>query len=650
MLHFRSSFTALLMALSMLLVAADVQAAGIFPRPIPPPRPIPTPTPIPTPSPKPTPAPVGVIDVVYPDGAVDGWALDHRAPSQPARIHVFVDGDSTNGVSLDILEANQERGDLPAALGIPNMGPYHGFRYYLPARFMDGNTHTLYIYRLGVEGSGTQPELLGGSGKTFKFEAPIYDFVVEVFNGSLGANRRLPGALVEISGDSRKTDGNGFSHLPVRRGQHTIRVSADGYETQEFSYLVERNHVDGFPSDNGQPSFRVELKRPFKPGIQGQLRIVPGGGFADDSGPVLPVLAHFGDALSRWSRGQQGQVLADLDRIKAAGFDGIRFWSTLGGDGSNSGYWAGRAVSPTATRDYWAHVEAFLTACRDRGLVVQLSQGDVYADAIPDRRDFAYRMAEVVNRVGPQTVALFEGANESRDTGEPDASRLAQFVSWFKERAPAPLVGLSAYTGTEDVEVLNDFSRAPADLFVVHSYRGGRWWDKVRHIFSLQYEGKPNKRIGWNGEGPGYGALVSAIDNKHEIDGEVYQILAAVALMTRQAYVWFTGPGVISDHTNGERLENMPGFNDVARVKEMLPNDVMWYTEGFSHGGDSWASRRAFRAVGETRADQVTNNDGRFCTVIYGDDVHAIQPVRSFSVTHDTWIGNKGRVVCGRFD
>ncbi|HEX4926186.1 MAG TPA: hypothetical protein VFV50_18980, partial [Bdellovibrionales bacterium] len=495
MFHIRSSFTALLLALSFLvsLASTEVQAMGIFPpQPRPTPKPLPTPTPAPTP--KPTPAPIGAIEAVDANGVVTGWAVDHRAPTEHARVHVFVDGDNTNGLSLDIIDAN-----------LPN----HGFSYQLPARFLDGNTHTLYVYRLGVEGSGTVPELINGSGRSFRVDPPTYDFIVEVFNGAISGNRRVPGAFIELSGDSRTTDGNGFAHFPVRRGSHTIKISANGFETQEFSYTVDRPHSQTYPSTN-DPSLRIELKRPFKPGIQGQLRVVPGGGFADDTGPVLPILAHFGDALSRWSRGQQGQVLNDLDRIKAAGFDGIRFWSTLGGDGTSGGYWAGRAVSPTATRDYWSHVEAFLVACRDRGLVVQLSQGDVFADAIPDRRDFAYRMAEVVNRVGPHVVAMFEGANESRDTGEPDAGRLAQFVSWFKERAPAPLVTLSAYTGHEDVEIINDFSRAPADLFVVHSYRGGRWWDKVRHIFSLQYEGQPNKRHGWNGEGPGYGALVSA--------------------------------------------------------------------------------------------------------------------------------------------
>lgn len=462
---------------------------------------------------------------------------------------------------------------------------------------------------------------------------------------------------------------------------------------------------------------------PPSSGLVGQVRVEAAGGFVDDQGPVLPILCHFGDALSRWTRGQQAAVLADLDRIKAAGFDGIRFWTTLGLDDREGGFWVGRAVGPTYvegrpqrqgdTNLYWLHLEAFLEALRDRGLVAQVSQGDVRPVAIPDRQAFAHQLADIVNRVGPHVVLLAEAANESRDTGEPDAGALARFSTWFHDRAPQALIGLSAYTGTEDVAILNAFSRTPAHLYIVHSYRGGRWWDKVRHIFSLPYEHgarsaalrlltsapRPDieadiaasrartlrewadyleryfperqeharlrasasarvtvtaselrlaKRVGWNGEGPGFGDRVSAIDNKHEIDAAAYQLLAAQALLSRQGYVWFSGPGVISDDPGGERLEAMPGFWEVAQVKTWLPADVMRYDELY-HGGDTWRDKRAFAAVGETRADHAGYRDGRRCIVIYGPEPHAVQQVRAGSITHDH-TNAKGRVVCGNFN
>jgi hypothetical protein len=376
--------------------------------------------------------------------------------------------------------------------------------------------------------------------------------------------------------------------------------------------------------------------------IDGQLQVEPGGGFVANGRPVLPILCHFGDAFSRWSRGQQGAVAADLDDIAAAGYHGIRFWSTLGGD---SAYWHGRGVTPNETPDYWSHLEAFMTALRDRGLVCQLSQGDVRNNVIPDRRNFAYEMADRVNRVGPHVVALFEGANESRDTGEPDARRLAEFVSAFHERCPQPLVALSSYTGTEDVSVLNEFSRSPANVFVCHGYRGGKWWDKVRHIMSLVYEGKPSKRLGWQGEPAGPGALVSAIDNRHELDADALCAMALMSLMTRQAWVYFCGPGVKSD--DGERLQDMPGFREVPQVRALLPADVMWFDQIF-HGGETWARQRVFAAQGDVRADHAMAADGRMAVLIYGPGSLDVPQTRAAQIDKDVRFGNKARLVVGR--
>jgi hypothetical protein len=376
--------------------------------------------------------------------------------------------------------------------------------------------------------------------------------------------------------------------------------------------------------------------------IDGQLQIESGGGFVVNGRPVLPILCHFGDALSRWARGQQGAVAADLDDIAAAGYHGIRFWSTIGGD---SDFWRGRGVGPVETPDYWSHVQAFLEALRDRGLVCQLSQGDVRNNVIPDRRSFALEMADRVNAVGPHVVALFEAANESRDTGEPDARRLAEFAQWFHERCPAPLCALSSFTGTEDVAILNDFSRAPAHVFVCHGYRGGRWWDKTRHIFSLVYEGKPSKRLGWQGEPAGPGALVSAIDHKGELDADALCAMAAQSLLTRQAWVYFSGPGVKSD--DGERLQGMPGFHEVPRVRTLLPADVMRYDEVF-HGGDSWARQRIFAAQGEVRADHAYYRDGRFVCLVYGPGSLDVPQTRAARIDRDHRFGDKARLIVGQ--
>lgn len=379
--------------------------------------------------------------------------------------------------------------------------------------------------------------------------------------------------------------------------------------------------------------------------IEGQLQVEAGGGFVVNGRPVLPILCHFGDAFSRWSRGQQFAVMRDLDDIAAAGYHGIRFWSTLGLDDHGGGYWAGRAVGPTYTPDYWVHLQAFLEALRDRGLVCQFSLGDTRPVAVPDLRAYAYQAGDVINAVGSHVVALGLEVNEDRDTGHQGAAKLAQFNTWFREKCSHVLVGLSAFTGTEDVQVLNDYSRSPADLFVCHGYRGGHWYDKTRHIFSLVYEGKPSKRLGWQGEPAGPGSRVSAIDNRHELDADALCAMASISLMTRQGWVHFSGPGVISDE--GERLQDMPGFREVPRVRAMLPTDLMRYDRIF-HGGDTWRGERIFAAEGEVRADHAMTNDGRFVALIYGPGPLNVPQTRSAHVDVDHRYGNKARLVVGR--
>lgn len=427
-------------------------------------------------------------------------------------------------------------------------------------------------------------------------------------------------------------------------------VSIAGFDAATAKYRREQGGGSGGGPVNPPP----EPSHPLPPSeldrIDGQLQIESGGGFVVNGRPVLPILCHFGDAFSRWSRGQQLAVMGDLDDIASAGYHGIRFWSTLGLDDHGGGYWAGRAVGPTYTPDYWSHLQAFLEALRDRGLACQLSQGDVRAVAIPDRRDFANQMASCVNAVGSHVVALFEGANESRDTGEPDPDKLARFVAMFRERCQLPLVALSSYTGTEDAQILNDFSVSPADVFVCHGYRGNRWWDKVRHTFSLVYPEpghvKPTKRQGWQGEPAGPGARVSAIDNRHELDADALCAMAAVSLMTRQAWVYFSGPGVISDE--GERLQDMPGFLEVPRVRSLIPPDVMRYSGPLAHGGDTWQRERVFAAQGEVRADHALHSDGRFVALIYGPGSLDVPQTRSADITVDHRFGNKARLVVGR--
>jgi type VI secretion system secreted protein VgrG len=368
--------------------------------------------------------------------------------------------------------------------------------------------------------------------------------------------------------------------------------------------------------------------------IRGQLR-VKDGGYADDKGYVLPILCHLGDAFSKWSR-EPAFIEAILDDIAAAGYHGIRFWTTLGLDDRGGGFWAGREVGPTYTADYWTKLEAFLRRLKARNLVCQLSQGDVRRVAIPDRRAFAEQIADVVGRVGSDVVALFEGTNECRDTGEPDPDRLAQFVSYFKAKRPEVLCALSAYSGLPfnlpgedgDNDMLRRLAQRPADVTVIHAMRYGGWPNKVEHIFSYRYEDgdKIGRRPYWQGEPAGPGELVSVTANKHELVDGPLMAMAAAALMSGQAWVYFSGPGVYCD--GRERLQSMPGFRTVPKVRTMLPPDIMtWWRGGMlCHGGERWSKERTMAVKVEgTRCDHALAPDGRFVVLRYGKKDFALQ-------------------------
>ena len=369
---------------------------------------------------------------------------------------------------------------------------------------------------------------------------------------------------------------------------------------------------------------------------RGQLRIVTGG-FADDTGPTLPVFCHAGDLFAAYTRTPE-PALAQLDVVAAAGYRGIRFWTVLGGD-----YWTskGRDISADTTPDYWAHLRTFLEALHARGLQNIISQGDV--GQIRDRQGFMCQLGATVNAVGPEVAAIVDAGNEAWQTGEPDPVRLAEMGAWFRHVCPQPLLTLTSPPGETKAE-LDAYSLAPADLFDVHGYRGGRWYDKVRHIFSIGYEIKPRLRLGIQGEPTGPGELVSVTDNKDELDDNTLAALALMALMSRQAWVYMSGHGVV---WRGP-LESQPGFYAVPQAVAWLPTAITsWPT--LMHGGERWAATRVFAATGEMRCDHALSADGRFACLIYGPG-HArdLHPVRPVTIDLDQSFGPHIRLVIGR--
>lgn len=419
----------------------------------------------------------------------------------------------------------------------------------------------------------------------------------------------LADVLVSCGDASGSTDGGGLVRLNLPAAvQSDCQARKDGYQDQTFSLVAGQDTELSAWLAKVVPPFQVSRNA-----RQGQLRLTPGG-YADDSGLVLPVYAHAGDLFWLWTV-DRPRVELQLDRVAEAGYQGVRVWAVLGcgPDTPPSGcphgaYWKGREIGPTITPGYWDHVAAFAEALRARGLRAVWSQGDI--GQLKDRAAYMGRLA-ALDQAAP-FLDFVDCGNEAWQTGEPDPNRLAACVGHYRNAGGRALLTLTSPPG-EGKEELDQYSIPPADVYDVHTYRDGHSWDKRRHIFSIPYEVKPAKRFGIGSEPPGNGELVSAIRNRDELDDEAVALLGVASAMARQAFVWFSGEGVKLN----QGLYTQAGFWTTPKAVEQLPKDVMTFGT-LHHGGDTWRNIRNLEANGETRIDCARADDGRFACTIDG--------------------------------
>ena len=361
-----------------------------------------------------------------------------------------------------------------------------------------------------------------------------------------------------------------------------------------------------------------------------------GRGFADDTGPVIPVVCHWGDGLSRFARDPVG-VHALLKKIADRGYHGVRTWTVLAGD-----YWRGREVGPMHQPDYWRLVEDFRGALRVAGLRWLVSQGDLMR-ALPgtaDRRAFMRRLASLLTL---DDLVGVDAGNETWQNGEGDAGRLRDAVEAFREVLPVPVWSLTSPPGEETEELLR-YAGSVAD---VHTYRDGRWWDKVRHVWNNAYEGVTDRPL-IQSEPFGPGARVSVTANKGELDEGVMLAAAVAAAMSGQLWAYFSGPGVISDE--GEHLVDMPGFVSTPAALALLPRDI---AQGQRiHGGERFRGTRVFAAVREARWEHTLLPGKRVVALGYGPDradldAALARPERPLRVMRVHPLGAKAVLVIG---
>jgi hypothetical protein len=135
--------------------------------------------------------PLGVVDSISPNTAVvNGWAFDRNVTAQSIDVHLYVDGEI-----IGVTNANIARQDVNDYYGITGN---HGYTYRIPAKFLDGNIHTLTAYAIDAQDPNKNSNI--GSQK-FQIKDPI-GYLDDVSSAGLAtgwaADRNAPNLGIQV--------------------------------------------------------------------------------------------------------------------------------------------------------------------------------------------------------------------------------------------------------------------------------------------------------------------------------------------------------------------------------------------------------------------------------------------------------------------
>jgi hypothetical protein len=108
----------------------------------------------------------GIVDDTPPHGSLDqidcksiaGWAQDPDVPDAAADVHLYIDGPAGDPAAKFLsMHAAAHRDDLCSALGSCN----HGFSFPTPRSLLDGTSHPIHAYGIGL-GGGANAEIAQG--------------------------------------------------------------------------------------------------------------------------------------------------------------------------------------------------------------------------------------------------------------------------------------------------------------------------------------------------------------------------------------------------------------------------------------------------------------------------------------------------------
>lgn len=408
----------------------------------------------------------------------------------------------------------------------------------------------------------------------------------------------------------REDDNAKVSFESVCRPGYFIKVYPEG------RVVLEQPYFDGQPSTEpgGYETFisdpPISTRQP--PLITGQLR-VSDSGWADDIGPIHPIGLHVGDLFSKLCHGYTNHVESIIVSARNAGYPFIHFWMNLGTLGD---YWAGRECGPGYTPDFWGKLSQLGDLFDKHGMKGGYNLGD-YKLWSGTHKDFFRKLGQHLRSRQHQTAAYVFGGNEAWQTGASSKEEISDALDEFKgEVATIPVT--TTAPPSEDASEIAKW--CAGDFYAIHGYRDGEDHDRIRHIFSVPWEGHPPNPYGLQDEPTGPGDEVS-VKARHcykgrDVDSNHLCALAVQSLMCNQGFNYFCSDGVKSD---GD-ITSWAGFNEVGRVSQIVPIDIMAWP-GPIHFGDSQPDRVFSPCSEDTlRFDHRISHSGELFGMFYGDE------------------------------
>ena len=367
------------------------------------------------------------------------------------------------------------------------------------------------------------------------------------------------------------------------------------------------------------PKWEESQKPPVPPdvnpeygGIQGLLRLDEAG-YCDDAGRVLPIGLHVGDLFSKFVRNPAHSENIVI-QARNAGYTLIHFWMNLGTLGD---YWAGRECGPGYTSDFWGQLSRLGDLLDKYGMKGGYNLGD-YKLWSGTHADFFRELGRHLRDRPNQTAAYVFGGNEAWQTGAGSKEEISDALDEFTAECSTVIVTTTA-PPDESAEQIEKW--CDGDFYAIHGYRGGEDHDRIRHIFSVMWEGEPPTKYGYQdeptGPGPGVSVKPSHCYSGRDVDANHMCALAVQSIMCNQGFNYFCSDGVKSD---GD-ITRWAGFYEVARIKSVVPIDIMAWPKPFHFGG-SQSAHRVFSPCAEDtlRFDHRISHDGRIFGIFYGDE------------------------------